>query len=69
MSNVMTTTYYPTEIDIAPFKSSATAETTGYPILVTVELWPMTAGGGSHGGNHPRDTHRLHDHGHHNPSG
>lgn len=42
---VMSTTYYPYELDIAPFKTAATAETTGYPVLVSVELWPMTAGG------------------------
>ena len=41
---VMNTTYYPYELDIAPYKTGATAETTGYPVLVSVELWPMTAG-------------------------
>jgi hypothetical protein len=45
MSNVMTTTYFPREIDLSPFKTAAAAETTGYPILVTVELWAMTSGG------------------------
>jgi hypothetical protein len=45
MSSIMTTSYFPREIDLSPFKTSATAETTGYPILVTVELWAMTSGG------------------------